>query len=350
MNSATSSLPGRVSGPARNAILQIHPSLRCNLFCAHCYSSSGPQARIELDPETVCGVISDAAGMGYRVVSVSGGEPMMYGGLEQVLAHAKSLGLRTTVTTNGFFNRPERLNRLRELVDVLAISLDGPPEIHNQIRGSAHAFERLEAGLENVRQSGIPFGFIHTLTERTWGHLLWVADFAAENGASLFQIHPLELAGRAADGMAGDAAEKDVLSKVYVLAFAIGAKYAGRMSVQVDLLYREHLREEPELIYAGELERAPEETPPVALMGLLVLEPDGAVVPVSFGFDRKYQLCNVRERALAAAWPEYLAHGYPEFRALCHRVCDELCSPDAPILSNWHEVIVSRSHAVTAAA
>ncbi len=271
---------------------------------------------------------------------------MMYSGLEQVLSHARSLGLRTTVTTNGFFNSPERLNRLRELVDVLAISLDGPPEIHNQVRGSARAFERLEAGLENVRQSGIPFGFIHTLTARTWEHLLWVADFAAENGASLFQIHPLELAGRAADGMGGDAAQKDVLSKVYVLAFAIGAKYAGRMGVQVDVLYREHMRQEPELIYAGELDRAPEQVPPVELMGLLVLEPDGAVVPVSFGFDRKYLLCNVKEQRLAAAWPGYLAHGYPEFRALCRRVCDELSSPDAPILSNWHEVIVSRSHTV----
>src|SRR5262245_52401787 len=122
-NSDLTPVPGGASGPTRKAILQIHPSLKCNLSCAHCYSSSGPAARTELDAATVCQVISDAAAMGYEVVSVSGGEPLMYGGLEEILTHAKSLGMRTTVTSNGFFSKRERLNCLRELVDTLAISL-----------------------------------------------------------------------------------------------------------------------------------------------------------------------------------------------------------------------------------
>jgi galactose oxidase len=99
-------------------------------------------ARSELDVTIVCDVVSDAAAMGYQVVSFSGGEPLMYGGLEAVLAHAKRHGLLTTITTNGFFIGRERLDRLRELVDILAVSLDGPSTIHNQIRGSAHAFDQ----------------------------------------------------------------------------------------------------------------------------------------------------------------------------------------------------------------
>jgi Fe-coproporphyrin III synthase len=302
-------------------------------------------ARTELDATTVCEVVSDAAAMGYQVVSVSGGEPLMYGGLDKVLAHARSLGLRTTVTTNGFFTGQGRLDRLRKLVDVLAISLDGPPQIHNEIRGSAHAFERLEAGLENVRKAGIQFGFIHTLTQRNWENLLWVAKFAARNGARLLQIHPLELTGRAGSQMAGDASGDDVLAKVYVLAFALASKYGDTMKVQLDLLYNDHLREEPGLVYAEEPQGKRDPTTAAQVLGLLVLEPDGTVVPVSYGFSRRYQLCNVKERRLADAWPEYLANGYPEFRALCRRVWSELCAPDAPLLSNWHEVIVSRSYA-----
>lgn len=302
-------------------------------------------ARTELDATTVCEVVSDAAAMGYQVVSVSGGEPLMYGGLDKVLAHARSLSLRTTVTTNGFFTGQGRLDRLRKLVDVLAISLDGPPQIHNEIRGSAHAFERLEAGLENVRKAGIQFGFIHTLTQRNWEHLLWVAKFAARNGARLLQIHPLELTGRAGSQMAGDASEDDVLAKVYVLAFALASRYGDTMKVQLDLLYRDHLREEPGLVYAEEPEGKRDQTTPAQVLGLLVLEPDGTVVPVSYGFSRRYKLCNVKEQRLVDAWPYYLANGYPEFRALCRRVWDKLCAPDAPLLSNWHEVIASRSYA-----
>jgi MoaA/NifB/PqqE/SkfB family radical SAM enzyme len=269
----------------------------------------------------------------------------MYGGLDGVLAHAKSLGLCTTVTTNGFFTGQGRFNRLRELVDVVAISLDGPPEIHNRIRGSTRAFRRLEVAIENVRQARIPFGFIHTLTQRNWEYLLWVAEFAAASGARLLQIHPLELAGRAGSQMAGDAPENDVLAKVYVLAFALASRYGDTMKVQLDLLYADHLREEPELVYAGEPEENSDQTVPAQLLGLLVLEPDGTVVPVSYGFSRLYKVCNVKEQKITDAWSDYLANGYPAFRALCRRVWEELCAPGAPLLTNWHEVIVSRSHA-----
>jgi hypothetical protein len=144
--------------------------------------------------------------------------------------------------------------------------------------------------------------------------------------------------------MAGDAAENDELMKVYVLAFALAGKYSDIMRVQLDLLYREHLREEPGLVYADDLEYKPDQTAPAQLLGLLVLEPDGTVVPVSYGFARRYKLCTVKEQKLAAAWPDYLARGYPAFRALCRQVWNELCAPEAMLLSNWHEVIVSRSH------
>jgi MoaA/NifB/PqqE/SkfB family radical SAM enzyme len=340
-------VPGGASGPARTAILQIHASLRCNLSCAHCYSSSGPLERTELDVATICKVISDAAEMGYRVVSMSGGEPLMYGGLDEVLGHAKSLNMFTTVTTNGFFSTRKRLDNLYKLVDGMAISLDGPPDFHNEIRGSALAFERLEAGLVHMREAGIPFGFIHTLTQRNWEHLLWVAEFAAGNGARLLQVHPLELAGHAESQMAGQGPEIDVLAKVYVLAFALASKYSGIMKVQIDLLYRDYLREEPALVYAGEPEDKWDQAVPAQLLGLLVLEADGTVVPVSYGFARQFQLCNVREQGLADAWPGYLSKGYPHFRALCRQVWGELSAPDAPLLSNWHEVIASRSKALS---
>src|SRR5262249_2675716 len=135
----------------------------------------------------------------------------------------RSLGLHTTVTTNGFFCGQERLNRLRDRLDLLAISLDGPPEIHNQIRGSSRAFERLQTTLDQVRKAEIPFGFIHTLTARNWEHLLWVAEFAAANGARLFQIHPLEMIGRAGNQMIEDMPDSDLLAKVYILAFVLAA-------------------------------------------------------------------------------------------------------------------------------
>ncbi len=344
MGALSNTLPasGGASGPAGNATLQIHPSLKCNLSCAHCYSSSGPAASLTLDADIVCKTISDAAEMGYSVVSVSGGEPLMYAGLEKVLRHAKSLGLRTTVTTNGFFIDRARFARLAGLVDVLAISLDGPPEVHNHVRGNPMAFERLHSGLESVRTAGLAFGFIHTLTRSHWQQLPWVAQFAAEQGASLLQIHPLEMVGRAQTQLRGEIADDEILARVYIMAVAIASKYASAFQLQLDLIYREHLLDNPALFYAED--DGVNDALPSQRLGLLVLEADGSVVPLSYGFDHRYRVCDVRQQSLSEGWRTFQSDGLIALRQLCRKVWLELGGEYGPLLSNWYDAISARSH------
>jgi molybdenum cofactor biosynthesis enzyme MoaA len=334
----------KTCGPTGQRILQLHPSLRCNLCCEHCYSSSGPEVRAELDPAMVCGLVSDAARMGYQVVSFSGGEPFLYSGLREVLRHAKSLDLRTTVTTNGYFLQPRRLESLRDFVDVLAVSLDGPPELHNRLRGSPQAFDRLCGGLQSLRSSGLNFGFIHTLTQQTWEHLLWIAEFAATSGARLLQLHPLEMAGRAEGRLGELCAEEDGLAKAYLMATALAAKYSESMTVQVDLLHREQMMRAPETVYADELPDGWDAIAPADLLGLIVMEADGAMVPISYGFSRRYQICSLKENGLDQGWQSFLHQGYPEFRRVCRELFEELVAPNQRPLFNWHERVVARSH------
>jgi Fe-coproporphyrin III synthase len=282
--------------------------------------------------------------MGYQVVSVSGGEPFLYSGLAHILRDARTLGMRTTVTTNGYFLDSLHLEPLRGCLDVLAISLDGPPEIHNRMRASPQAFDRLCAGLECLRASGLPFGFIHTVTRESWIHLLWLADFAVTNGARLLQLHPLELAGRAEKNLGDLTAEDDVLSKLYLLAVALAAKYSGTLAIQTDLLHRDQVVSNPGIIYAGELANDCGGTIPAMLLGVLVLEPDGALVPLTYGFSRRYQVANIHQQPLAAAWSGFLRDTYPMFRGLCRTVFERLVAPGAPPLFNWHEKIAAQSH------
>jgi MoaA/NifB/PqqE/SkfB family radical SAM enzyme len=287
--------------------------------------------------------------MGYQVVSFSGGEPFLYSGLREVLQHAKSLGLRTTVTTNGYFLQPRRLDLLCDFLDVLAVSLDGPPELHNRLRGSPRAFDRLCVGLKSLRTSGLNFGFIHTLTYQTWEHLLWIAEFAAESGARLLQLHPLEMAGRGED-LGKLCAEEDGLAKAYLMATALAAKYSGSMTIQVDLLHRDQVLRAPEMVYADELPSDWDAIAPADLLGLMVMEADGAVVPISYGFSRQYQICSLKEQSLDHSWHSFLREGYPEFRRLCRELFEELVSPNQRPLFNWHERVVARSHLSTSRA
>ena len=84
------------------------------------------------------------------IVSLFGGEPFLYPDLLPLVREVKKRGLTCTVITNG--GRLEQ--KARELVeagiDSIAVSIDGPPQVHNRIRGQADSFERAAAGVRAV--------------------------------------------------------------------------------------------------------------------------------------------------------------------------------------------------------
>jgi hypothetical protein len=281
--------------------------------------------------------------MGYRVVSVSGGEPFMYPGLGELLTYAKSRGLQTTVTTNGYFLKRRWLEPMLGLIDALAVSLDGPAEIHNEMRGSRKAFGKLSEGLRTLKAFQIPFGIIHTVTLRTWQHLPWIAEFAFSHGASLLQLHPLELSGRAQGKLESESPDCDVLNRVYLLSFVLAARYLNEMKIQCDLLHRQYVLSNPELIYSAERPSGYHKDLPASLLSLLILEDDGTLVPISYGFGRNYQVCNIQQQRLSAAWPDFVETGYPGFRRLCHGLFEDIVQGKINQLFNWYEEIVERS-------
>jgi MoaA/NifB/PqqE/SkfB family radical SAM enzyme len=283
----------------RLKVLQIHPTRECNLQCVHCYSLSGPGERGGLDPEVLNEVLTDGAQEGYEVASFSGGEPLVYRPLVEILHLAKNLGFITTVTTNGTVVNSVLAGRLKEVVDLLAFSLDGVPESHNRIRASPTAFTRLARGVDCIREIGLPFGYIFTLTLENVHELDWVAQYASDTGASLLQIHPLEEVGRAEDQFPGR--EPDETENMF--AFLQSARL---QSLHDDI--RIHL----DIAVTAEIppiERVshPMTKPLADLVNPLVLEPDGVVVPLQYGFTRSLSICNVKEQGIekaAADWKE----------------------------------------------
>lgn len=315
-------------------MLQIHPTLRCNLRCLHCYSSSGPDRREELSPELLKDALSDACDEGYRVVSVSGGEPVLYRPLPELLAHARANGMRTTVTSNGMLLSERWLARVRDVLDLLAISLDGIPASHNRMRDSARAFPTMAARLDGVRRSGIPFGFIFTLTQHNVDELDWVAGFALEQGAGLLQIHPLEEAGRARRLLAGSRPDHVETTYAYLEALRIQAVAGERLRVQLDVVDRELLTGGESITETG-VRRRPLST----VVSPLVVEADGAVVPLEYGFLRAYALGNLHDgrlRELASSWKRERSGAFQE---LCRRALAELHKPAALPFANWYEVM-----------
>lgn len=301
--------------------------------------------KMRLDTNVVCQALSDAADLGYEVAAFSGGEPTMNPGLVEMLQHARSSGLRTTVTTNGTLLTETMVSRLEGCLDLLAISLDGPPEVHNRMRGSETSFSRLLEGLNQMKRSRIPYGFIFTLTEESWEHLVWAGEFAVEHGAKLLQIHPLEKMGRASF-LSDMAPGPEVLARAYLLALAIQQRFGDILRVQLDVFNRDHLMQQPHAVYAaGENWNPDDASKPAALLNLIVLEADGTVVPLAYGLSREYQIGNVHEQRLTQAFPAFVATDYQRLLELCARVFQERVMPmDFPLL-NWYELIVQASRA-----
>jgi MoaA/NifB/PqqE/SkfB family radical SAM enzyme len=84
------------------------------------------------------------------IVSLFGGEPFLYPDIVPLIAEIKQRRLTCTVITNG--GRLEALAKdLVELgIDSIAVSIDGPPDVHNRIRGRSDSFERAAAGIRAV--------------------------------------------------------------------------------------------------------------------------------------------------------------------------------------------------------
>ena len=84
------------------------------------------------------------------IISLFGGEPLLYPDIVPLVREVKARGLTCTVITNGGRLEPLAHELVESGIDSIAISIDGPPDVHNRIRGQADSFERAAAGVAAV--------------------------------------------------------------------------------------------------------------------------------------------------------------------------------------------------------
>ena len=129
----------------RLPILVLEPHGRCNCRCVMCDIWKTTEAQ-EISAAELERHLGDISRLGVEWVVFSGGEPLMHSDLFQLARLLRPRGIRITVLSTGLL-----LDRysaeITSAIDDVIVSLDGPPEIHNQIRRTPGAFERLAAGV-----------------------------------------------------------------------------------------------------------------------------------------------------------------------------------------------------------
>lgn len=130
-------------------------NFNCNLRCKHC-SISGNVEKLpspsQIDWDNAIREMREFYEKGARVLFFEGGEPTLWKagekGLKDLILAGKETGYFVIgYTTNG-------TNPILEDSDVISVSLDGPKEMHDSIRGEG-VFDKLMSNLERTKHPNI---------------------------------------------------------------------------------------------------------------------------------------------------------------------------------------------------
>lgn len=130
-------------------VLVILPHSRCNCRCLMCDIWKIRQAR-ELTAEDLKPHLESMRELGVRWVVFSGGEPLLHTHWPLLSSLFRNEGIRVTLLTAGLLLE-KRAESVAGNFDDVIVSLDGPAEVHDRIRGVPGAFQRLAKGVAALR-------------------------------------------------------------------------------------------------------------------------------------------------------------------------------------------------------
>lgn len=154
---------------------------RCNSRCKYC--SRWKNIKEELNTDEIMRVVYQLSRMGTCKINFAGGEPLLREDLPEILNFAKKLKIKVMITSNGILI-PKKVNIL-EIIDGLALSLDGPQEEHDFLRGAGTHKCVIEAA-EIAKKNRIKLEFSTVISRVNISHLDYLIDIAQQYDAKIF--------------------------------------------------------------------------------------------------------------------------------------------------------------------
>lgn len=183
------------------------PTLLCNLRCSFCYVADilNPEdwRAKELTLEELDRVFLDGA---VKRFNITGGEPFVRKNLVSIFELLRRKGMQCDyITTNGTVMTDEKAEGLAELaasrfLKHISVSLDGPEEFHDRIRGQKGAFVKTAGNVERLRKAfearglRLPVSINTTLTAGNLRLLPRIVDTAVEWKIDLIGLNQLMFA------------------------------------------------------------------------------------------------------------------------------------------------------------
>lgn len=171
----------------------------CNLSCKHCYANANQIRGKGLDSEKTISLIHQLKQSDVKFAILSGGEPLMREDIFDIACELKNVGIKTYLSTNGILVGEDNIDKIKEHLDYIGISIDGEAEIHDSFRGRKGAFEDSLRAIRLCLKNGLKVGVRFTLTENTRMSLPFIFELARKEGIPKIYISHLVHSGRVGD-------------------------------------------------------------------------------------------------------------------------------------------------------
>lgn len=183
----------------------LEMTYRCNLLCKFCGFGERltNMSESELSTDKWFKIIENLKSIGVKSVVLVGAEPLIRKDIGDIIAYIKKQDIRCLLITNGTLLNKEKARFLVEnQVDKIAVSIDGPQEIHDKIRGVNGVFKQTTTGIRNLvaarndANSLLPKIEIHTticsLNVRSLDSLVAISKELSVDSVSLQHLSEIE--------------------------------------------------------------------------------------------------------------------------------------------------------------
>jgi len=129
---------------------------RCNMRCVFCewWKNDIP----ELPTKKALAAIDAVCSLGVPFFDLSGGEPLIRKDLIVLAKRVASHGCLVSMNTNGTLLDENNVAEVANVFDMVVVSLDGPKEVHDKIRGVLGTYDKADKAIGLLKAHGVKVG------------------------------------------------------------------------------------------------------------------------------------------------------------------------------------------------
>lgn len=139
---------------------------KCNVHCAHCSIPELPNRGNELSTREFLALLESLAECEVKIIVLSGGEPLLHPDFFLIGKTAVELGFFVTTSSNGLILSDEVADHLANIgVHHVQISVDGPPEFHDNFRGQKGLYNKAVEAIRRCLVRNISVSLMCTVSK-----------------------------------------------------------------------------------------------------------------------------------------------------------------------------------------